>query len=280
MDNEPTVDAMFSLAGKTAVVTGASGAIGGAVARGFAAAGADLALIFNSNRTAAERLADDARGIGRRAEIYQVDIRLDSAVAENAERVAREFGKTDVLFNCAGGNIREAITDGSRGFFDLTPAAISDTMDLNFMGATILPCLHYGESMIGSNAGGSIINVSSMNSFRPLEGRPAYAASKAAVSNFTQWLACHIAKQYTAKVRVNAIAPGFFPNERMRDALFDSDGSYSKRGQRIIDHIPMGRLGDVKDLIGTALWYASDASAFVTGTVTPVDGGFNAHAGV
>ena len=211
MDNEPTVDAMFSLAGKTAVVTGASGAIGGAVARGFAAAGADLALIFNSNRTAAERLADDARGIGRRAEIYQVDIRLDSAVAENAERVAREFGKTDVLFNCAGGNIREAITDGSRGFFDLTPAAISDTMDLNFMGATILPCLHYGESMIGSNAGGSIINVSSMNSFRPLEGRPAYAASKAAVSNFTQWLACHIAKQYTAKVRVNAIAAGFFP---------------------------------------------------------------------
>lgn len=119
-----------------------------------------------------------------------------------------------------------------------------------------------------------------MNTFRPLEGRPAYAASKAAVSNFTQWLACHIAKQYTAKVRVNAIAPGFFPNERMRSTLLEADGSYSERGRRIVDLTPMGRLGDVQDLVGTALWYASDASAFVTGTVTPVDGGFNAYAGV
>lgn len=280
MDDEQTVGTLFSLAGKTAVVIGASGAIGGAVARGFATAGADLALVFNSNRTAAERLAGGVREMGRRAEVYQVDVRLDSEVAENAECVAREFGRMDVLFNCAGGNNKNAMTDRSRGFFDLVPEAISDTLDLNFMGATVLPCLRYGKLMVGNGAGGSIINVCSMNSFRPLEGRPAYAASKAAVSNFTQWLACHIAKQYTAKVRVNAIAPGFFPNERMRSTLLEADGSYSERGRRIVDLTPMGRLGDVQDLVGTALWYASDASAFVTGTVTPVDGGFNAYAGV
>ena len=119
-----------------------------------------------------------------------------------------------------------------------------------------------------------------MNAYRPLEGRPAYAAAKAAVNNFTMWLACHVAKEYTPQVRVNAIAPGFVPNERMRNALFDNAGSLNERGQKIIDHTPMGRLGRVDDLVGTAIWYASSASEFVTGTVTPVDGGFNAYAGL
>ena len=134
--------------------------------------------------------------------------------------------------------------------------------------------------MSKSAQGGSIINISSMNAFRPLEGRAAYAASKAAVNNFTQWLACHVAKEYASVIRVNAIAPGFFPNERMRDGLFDEKGELNERGQKIITHTPMGKLGDVNDLVGTAIWYASDASKFVTGTVTPVDGGFNAYAGL
>jgi NAD(P)-dependent dehydrogenase (short-subunit alcohol dehydrogenase family) len=119
-----------------------------------------------------------------------------------------------------------------------------------------------------------------MNSYRPLEGRPAYAASKAAVNNFTQWLAAHLAKEYSPALRVNAIAPGFFPNERMRSTLFDKSGQLTERTRRIIAHTPMGRLGEVEDLVGTAIWYAADASRFVTGTITAVDGGFNTYAGV
>ena len=153
-------------------------------------------------------------------------------------------------------------------------------MTLNFLGGAVLPCLFHGGKMVTNENGGAIINISSMNAVRPLEGRPAYAASKAAVSNFTQWLACHVARRYTPRIRVNAIAPGFFPNERMRASLFNEDGSDTERARRIVDHTPMGRLGDVDDLVGTALWYATDASRFVTGTITPVDGGFSAYWGV
>ncbi len=277
--NQPVMS-LFSLDGRTAVVTGASGAIGGAIARGFAAAGADLALTYNSNKSAADKLVAEAESLGVTARAYQVDALDAGAVAENAKRVVRDFARIDVMLNCAGGNMKAALTDETRGFFDLAPQAVADTMALNFMGGAVLPCLFYGKAMATNERGGSIINVSSMNAYRPLEGRPAYAASKAAISNFTQWLACHIARHYTPLVRVNAIAPGFFPNERMRDTLFDGAGGHTERARKIIDHTPMGRLGDVDDLIGTALWYAADASRFVTGTITPVDGGFNAYAGV
>ena len=271
---------LFSLEGRTAVVTGASGAIGGAIALGFARAGANLALIYNRNADAAERVAAEASRLGVTARSYRVDVLDAEGVNANADRVMADFGRVDVLLNGAGGNLKAALTDGQTGFFDLAPQAIQDTMTLNFLGGTVLPCLFHGRKMVANEAGGAIINVSSMTAFRPLEGRPAYAASKAAVSNFTQWLACHVARQYTPMIRVNAIAPGFFPNARMRDSLFNPDGGYSERARRIIDHTPMGRLGNVADLVGTALWYAGDASRFVTGTVTPVDGGFNAYGGV
>jgi len=271
---------LFSLKGRTAVVTGASGAIGGAIALGFARAGADLALTYNANAEAAERVAAEAESLGVRARSDRVDLVDADAVAAHAERVMADLGRIDILLNAAGGNIKAAITDREKGFFDLAPEAIQETMTLNFLGGVVIPCLAYGRQMLAGEAGGSIINISSMNAFRPLEGRPAYAASKAAVSNFTRWLACHVAQQYSPRLRVNAIAPGFFPNARMRDALFEPDGSLSERGRRIVAHTPMGRLGEVEDLVGTALWYASDASRFVTGTVVPVDGGFNAYAGV
>lgn len=274
------VPALFSLKGKTAVVTGASGAIGGAVARGFAAAGASIAAIYRSNEAATEALMAELREGGTDARAYPVDLVDTEAVARNAEAVVGDFGGIDVLFNSAGGNLKAAMTGGDVGFFDLAPAAIAETMNINFMGGAVLPCLHYGRAMTSNPEGGSIINVSSMTALRPLEGRAAYGAAKAAVSNFTEWLAAHLALEYSPLLRVNAIAPGFFPNERMRASLFDDRGGLTERAERIVRNTPMRRLGEVEDLVGTAIWYAAPASVFVTGTVTAVDGGFNAYAGV
>lgn len=270
---------LFDLKGKTAVITGASGAIGGAVAMGFAEAGADLALCGNSNGEKLELTAAAARAFGVTAHCYFFDARDPDAFFRHAATVQRDFGGLHILVNCVGGNLRTAMTGDMKGVFDIAPEAFAETMHNNFTAGTVAACLAYGKAMLDSG-GGSVINISSMNAYRPLEGRPAYAASKAAVSNFTQWLACHLAKEYTPLIRVNAIAPGFFPNQRMRDTLLNPDGTYSERGARIIAHTPMGRLGDPKELAGTAIWYASGASAFVTGTVTPVDGGFNAYAGL
>lgn len=271
---------LFDLSGRTAVITGASGAIGGAIALGMARAGANLALCYNRNAKRAADVAREAESMHVTVRLYHVDaLRLES-FEENAEQVMKEFGRIDVLVNCVGGNLTRAMTGGAVRVFDLPLDVFMETIRLNFIGGAVAPCLAYGRRMVDTERGGSLINISSMNAYRPLEGRPAYAAAKAAVSNFTQWLACHIAKEYSPLVRVNAIAPGFFPNERMRDALLNADGSYSERGARIIAHTPMGRLGKVEDLVGTAVWYASDASRFVTGTVTPVDGGFNAYAGL
>ena len=271
---------LFSLKGRTAVINGASGAIGGAIARGFGEAGANLALTYNSTVAPVEELAHSLTPLGVQALISQVDVQSEDALRAHAEDVQNKFGSTDILVNCAGGNIKAAMTGEDIGFFDLEAQAISNTLNLNVMGGAILPCLAYGPSIAKSAFGGSIINVTSMNVYRPLEGRPAYAASKAAVDNFTRWLASHAALNYSETMRVNAIAPGFFPNKRARLTLFKEDGSLSDRGQRIVNLTPMGRLGDVEDLIGTAVWYASDASRYVTGTTTPVDGGFNAYAGI
>ena len=274
------VTQLFSLAGRTAVINGASGAIGGVIAKGFAEAGANLALTYNSNAEPVEALAQSLEPLGAQMLISQLDVQSENALRVHAISVQQKFGSTDILVNCAGGNIKAAMTGGDVGFFDLDARVISETLNLNVMGGAVLPCLAYGPNIAKSAFGGSIINVTSMNAYRPLEGRPAYAASKAAVNNFTQWLACHAAQNYSKTMRVNAIAPGFFPNERARLTLYKEDGSLSDRGQRIVDLTPMGRLGNVEDLVGTAVWYAADASRYVTGTTTPVDGGFNAYAGV
>jgi NAD(P)-dependent dehydrogenase (short-subunit alcohol dehydrogenase family) len=271
---------LFSLTGRTAVITGASGAIGGAIARGFAEAGANLALTFNSNPQSLTALANELGSKGPHPLVSQVDVLSESALLAHCAETLEHFGTIDILVNCAGGNIKAAMTEGDTGFFDLAAPPFLETLNLNIMGGAVLPSMAYGPSIAKSDFGGSIINVTSMNAFRPLEGRPAYAAAKAAVNNFTQWFATHAAKTYSKTLRVNAIAPGFFPNERARLTLFDNSGNLSERGRRIVDLTPMGRLGNVEDLIGTAIWYASDASRYVTGTITTVDGGFNAYSGV
>jgi NAD(P)-dependent dehydrogenase (short-subunit alcohol dehydrogenase family) len=270
----------FSLAGRTAVITGASGAIGGAIARAFSDAGANLALTYNSNEQSSRALVKELGASGAKTLVSKVDVQSEASLRAHCDEVIDRFDGIDVLVNCAGGNIKAAMTDENVGFFDLKAEPFLETLKLNILGGAVLPCMVYGPSIAESRFGGSVINITSMNAFRPLKGRPAYAAAKAAVNNFTQWFACHAAQNYSKRMRVNAIAPGFFPNDRARLTLFDEDGNLSKRGQRIVDLTPMGRLGDVEDLVGTAIWYASEASRYVTGTTVAVDGGFNAYSGV
>jgi NAD(P)-dependent dehydrogenase (short-subunit alcohol dehydrogenase family) len=200
---------------------------------------------------------------------------LRAALATVLER----FGRVDALINAAGGNKPEATVRPDMSFFDVPPEALRWVVDLNLVG-TILPCQIFGKVMV-DNKEGVILNVSSMAAFRPLTRVMGYAASKAAVTNFTQWLAVHFATEYSPNIRVNAIAPGFFLTNQNRFLLTDEKtGDLTARGRSIIDHTPMRRFGTPEDLLGTVLWLLSPASAFVTGTVVPVDGGFNAFGGV
>jgi NAD(P)-dependent dehydrogenase (short-subunit alcohol dehydrogenase family) len=194
-------------------------------------------------------------------------------------KVAAELGKVDILINGAGGNRKEATTSPDLSFFDLPDEAIRFVFDLNFIG-TLLPSQVFGRKM-AENGAGIILNVSSMCAFSPLTKIPGYSAAKAAVSNFTQWLAVHVCQNYSKDIRVNAIAPGFFLTEQNRFLLTDeATGDLTPRGKTIVDHTPMGRFGQAEELIGTVVWLLSDAAKFVTGVVVPVDGGFSAFSGV
>jgi NAD(P)-dependent dehydrogenase (short-subunit alcohol dehydrogenase family) len=195
------------------------------------------------------------------------------------DQILAAFGRVDALINAAGGNDPEATTAPDRSFFDLPADALERVFDLNLLG-TVLPSQVFGKVMV-QQQGGVILNVSSMNALRPLTRIPAYSAAKAAVSNFTQWLAVHMAREYSPAIRVNAIAPGFFLTEQNRFLLAEKEtGALTARGKQILEHTPMGRFGQPEDLLGAVLWLLSPASGFVTGAVIPVDGGFNAYSGV
>jgi NAD(P)-dependent dehydrogenase (short-subunit alcohol dehydrogenase family) len=194
------------------------------------------------------------------------------------ETVASEFGTVDILINAAGGNHPSATTSTDLSFFDLPLDALRHVSDLNLLG-TILPCQVFGRGM-AERGEGVILNISSMSAFRPLTRIPAYSAAKAAVTNFTQWLAVHMAQNYSARIRVNAIAPGFFIGEQNRRLLLNEDGTLTARGKSILDHTPMNRFGAPEDLLGATMWLISPAAAFVTGIVIPIDGGFSAFSGV
>jgi NAD(P)-dependent dehydrogenase (short-subunit alcohol dehydrogenase family) len=196
-----------------------------------------------------------------------------------AEAIKEEYGPVYGLVNAAGGNKAAATTSADLSFFDLSEDAQRSVLDLNLLG-TMLPCQIFGKQL-AERGEGVILNYSSMNAYRPLTNIPAYAATKAGITNFTSWLATHMAMNYSGKIRVNAIAPGFFLGEQNRYLLTDKEtGELTARGRKIIDHTPMGRFGMPEDLIGTSLWLLSPASAFVTGITVPVDGGFSAYSGV
>ena len=268
---------LFDLSSKVAVVTGGAGVLCATMCRALAAAGAKVAVL-DLNAEAAEALAAEIRSNGAEAIGVACNV-LDKASVESAAReVLEKFGRVDILINGAGGNKPQATTSPQQPFFDLPAEALRWVLDLNLMGV-ILPSQVFGKIMAQQKAG-VILNISSMNAFRPLTRIPAYSAAKAGVSNFTQWLAVHMAQEYSPEIRVNAIAPGFFVGDQNRRLLLDEDGSLTPRGQSIIDHTPMKRFGAPDDLLGTLLWLVSPAAAFVTGIVVPVDGGFSAFSGV
>ncbi len=249
-----------------------------AMAVELARLGAKICVVdYDAKR--ANELCKQIEGEGHFAVPVQADVTDKKKVEEAFACAVETLGKVDVLINGAGGNKKEATTSDKLSFFDIPADAVRSVFELNFIG-TFLPSQVFGKFM-AQNGEGVIINVSSMNAFRPLTKIAAYSAAKAAVSNFTQWLAVHMCRNYSKNIRVNAIAPGFFLTEQNRFLLTDEKtGKLTKRGETIIEHTPMGRFGGPEELVGTVVWLLSDAAKFVTGVVVPVDGGFSAFSGV
>ena len=280
---------MFNLEGKTAVVTGGGGVLCRTMAGELAARGASVAIL-DLRVDAARKVADEIGKSGGKAIGIECNVLQKASIEEACKKVLAEYGKIDILVNGAGGNNPKATTstdnlhiedlkndtEGFKTFFDLDPDGVNFVFSLNFIG-TLLPSQVFGKVM-AENGGGVVLNISSMNAFRPLTKIPAYSAAKAAISNFTQWLATHFAP---VNIRVNAIAPGFFLTDQNRFLLTDEKtGELTARGKTILSHTPMGRFGTPDDLSGTLVWLLSDAAQFVTGIVVPVDGGFSAFSGV
>lgn len=272
------MDELFSVRDKVVFVTGGGGVLCGAMAVAMAQRGAKVA-VADLMPQAAEKVSALIQQQGGEAMAVQCDV-LDKAGLQKAvDAVIQRFGRIDILINGAGGNKKEATTGPGKEFFDLPVDAVRWVFDLNFIG-TFLPCQVVGRHM-AARGDGVIINISSMNAFTPLTKIPAYSAAKAAVSNFTQWLAVHMSQNYSTSIRVNAIAPGFFCTEQNRFLLYDEKtGELSQRGKTIIEHTPMGRFGAPEDLVSAVIWLASPGARFVHGTVIAVDGGFSAFSGV
>jgi NAD(P)-dependent dehydrogenase (short-subunit alcohol dehydrogenase family) len=236
-------------------------------------------VILDRDTALAQRLVHrfEPTTTGRAMAVYG-DVLKRETLEQARDVILHEFGRIDGLINGAGGNRADATTTPDRSFFDLPEEALRFVFDLNLMG-TIMPSQIFGQ-MMAQQGEGVILNVSSMNAFRPLTRIAAYSAAKAGVSNFTQWLAVHMAQEYSPRIRVNAIAPGFFIGQQNRRLLLNEDDSLTPRGQAILAHTPLGRFGNPDDLLGAVLWLLSPASAFVSGVVIPIDGGFSAYSGV
>ena len=269
---------LYDFTGRTVAITGGAGILGGEMACALVGCGANV-VILDRDPALADRLMDRLGcGPGCAIVVYADVLKRDTLI-EAEEAIRAEFGSVDALINAAGGNNPQATTSADLPFFDLPEDALRFVFDLNIVG-TIMPCQVFGRGM-AERGEGVILNISSMNAFRPLTRIPAYSAAKAGVSNFTQWLAVHMAQEYEPTIRVNAIAPGFFLTAQNRFLLIDqASGELTPRGRTIIQHTPMARFGDPEELLGIVLWLLSPASAFVTGVVVPVDGGFSAYSGV
>lgn len=267
---------MYDLKDKVAVVTGGGGVLCGAMAAALAKAGAKVAVLDLMEEAANKVAAQCGNGsIGVKCNVLEAE-----SIKAAAQTVIEKLGRVDILVNGAGGNKPAATaTPGGQSFFDIPADAFQWVFNLNIMG-TILPSQIFGKVMAEQGTG-IIINISSMNAFRPLTRIAAYSAAKAAVSNFTQWLAVHMNQNYSKKIRVNAIAPGFFLTEQNRFLLTDKEtGELTARGKQIIEHTPMGEFGKPEDLLGALLWLCSEDARFVNGVILPIDGGFAAYAGV
>jgi NAD(P)-dependent dehydrogenase (short-subunit alcohol dehydrogenase family) len=266
----------FSLAGRVAVVTGGTGAIGGALATGLAQAGARVVVIARS-ADGVERTVQALEATGHEALGISADVLDATGLGAARDAIVARFGSIDTLVNCAGGNVAAAVVPDDASPFDVPIEAYRDVIDLNLIG-TLLPIRVFGAAMRAS-AGCSIVNVSSLAAGSALTRVGGYGAAKAAVESITRWLAVELARRGTG-VRVNAIAPGFVIGDQNRDLLIGADGELTARGATIVERTPLGRLGEPEELVSTVVWLASDGARFVTGIVVPVDGGFSAFSGV
>lgn len=270
------MSATFDLSGKVAVVTGGYGVLGGSIADSLSAAGAHV-VVVGRRPEAAEDKANELRASGGYASSMPADVLQEKDLRSVAQQLREKFGRVDILINAAGGNVARARTDGVP-VFTVPLSGFDEVVRLNLHG-TVYPSLVIGELM-AAGGGGSIVNISSMASVRVLSGVMGYSVAKAAIDSFTRWMAVDLARKCGERMRVNAIAPGFFIASQNRSVLLNEDGSYTDRANRIIANTPMGRFGDPSELQGPVLWLCSDASSFVTGTVIPVDGGFSSDGGL
>jgi NAD(P)-dependent dehydrogenase (short-subunit alcohol dehydrogenase family) len=273
---------LFDLSGRVAVVTGATGVLGGAMARGLSRAGARVGIL-GRRKERTEKVVEEIESLGGEALALQADVLARDQLMAAREATLERWGRVDTLVNAAGGNVAAATVTEDISFFGLEQGPLREVLDLNLLG-TVLPTQVFGEAMakgsLGAEVEGSIVNVSSMAAQRPLTRVVGYSAAKAAVENLTRWLAAELARKHGPGLRVNAIAPGFFLGEQNRALLVNEDGSPTERGRAIVGHTPAGRFGEPEELVGTLIWLSSPAARFVTGAVVPVDGGFGAFAGV
>lgn len=276
--NLDNLTSLYDFSDRTVLVTGGAGVLGSEIACALVGFHANVVILDRDQNLAQQVIETFPKVVkGRAARVFGDVLNVETLQQAN-ETIKVEFGAVDILINAAGGNHPSATTKPDLSFFDLPLDALRHVGDLNLLG-TILPCQVFGRGM-AERGEGVILNISSMNAFRPLTRIPAYSAAKAAINNFTQWLAVHMAQNYSPRIRVNAIAPGFFVGQQNRQLLLNEDGSLTPRGQTILTHTPMNRFGTPEDLLGATMWLISPASAFVTGTVIPIDGGFSAFSGV
>jgi NAD(P)-dependent dehydrogenase (short-subunit alcohol dehydrogenase family) len=268
----------FDFTGHIAVVTGGTGVLGSVIVSALADRGAHVALL-SRDLSKAKNLINRLGHTQGTCTAFGADVLVKPELEKAAAEIVNKFGRIDSLINGAGGNNPKATTNPEQSFFQLDETWLRFVSDLNLLG-TVLPSQVFGRLMAGQKEG-VILNVSSMSALRPLTRVPLYSASKAAVNSFTQWLAVHMAQEYSPTIRVNAIAPGFFLTEQNRFLLTDKQtGELTLRGKRILEHTPMGRFGQPEDLVGAVLWLLSPLAKFVSGIVVPVDGGFSAYGGV
>lgn len=268
---------LFDLTDRTAVVTGGNGILGSAMARGLAKAGAKVVVLGRKQETG-DKVVKDIEREGGKAMFVQADVLEEADLIRAKNEINATFGNIDILINSAGGNMAGAVITPDQKFFDLSMDAFDKVVDLNLKG-TVLPVKVLAVDM-ANNGSGVIVNIASMASIKPITRVVGYSAAKAAVDNFTKWLAVEMARKYGSGIRVNAIAPGFFITEQNRSLLTNPDGSYTARGDAAIKQTPFARFGEPDELIGTLLWLCGDGAKFVTGTTIPVDGGFSAYFGV
>ena len=278
--NFETLQSFYDFTGRTVLVTGGAGVLGLEIVHTLVECNANVIILSRNRERAAKAVAEYMTQVNGKGLVLCVygDVLRAETLSEANERIKSEFGAVDILINAAGGNHPSATTSADLSFFDLPVEALRQVGELNLLG-TILPCQVFGRGM-AERGEGTILNISSMGAYRPLTRVAAYSASKAAVTNFTQWLAVHMAQNYSPRIRVNAIAPGFFIGEQNRRLLLNEDGTLTSRGQSILTHTPMNRFGTPEDLLGATLWLISPGASFVTGAVIPIDGGFAAFSGV